>query len=154
MLRVSFSKLLKGYYKPCACGCKYLVKIVDKQGRIRTLKQGHNSIGETHPMWSGGIHPNYEGYIVCYAPNHPYKTSRNSVYLHRLVYEHYLYILFDEQIYIPKGIDIHHINGDIQDNSLINIEPLTRSYHGSISGKEGKGKTKTKGKKKTKRKYW
>lgn len=118
------------------------------------MKQGHNSVGSMHNMWKGGICSNYEGYILCYSPDHPYKNTRNTVYEHRLVYEHYLKILFDEDIYIPKGIDIHHINGDIRDNSLINIEPLTKQYHGSLSGKEGKGKTKTKGKKKTKRKYW
>src|SRR5690349_16101301 len=99
MLTISFKKLFRRYYKRCACGCGYLVKIIDKGGRIRSLKQGHNSMGENHNMWKGGITSNYEGYILCYAPNHPFKTIRNSVYAHRLIYEHYLKILFDEDIY-------------------------------------------------------
>lgn len=43
--------------------------------------------------------------------------------------EHYLKILFDEDVYIPSDIDVHHINGNKMDNSLINLEFKTRSDH-------------------------
>ena len=153
-MTIPIRQVFKGLFRRCECGNpNCLIPVLNKKGKFQKFKHGHNSVGCNHNMWNGGEYPTYEGYIVCYAPNHPFKNSRNCVYKHRLIYEHYLKILFDEDIYIPKGIDIHHINGDIQDNSLINIEPLTRSYHGSLSGKEGKGIKKTKGKKKTKRKY-
>jgi hypothetical protein len=50
---------------------------------------------------------------------------------HRLVYEHYLKILFDEDVYIPKQIEVHHIipvdKGGT--NALINLEVKTHKEH-------------------------
>jgi hypothetical protein len=46
--------------------------------------------------------------------------------------------MFDEHIYIPKDIEIHHINENVQDNSLINLQPLTKSEHRSITAKKDK----------------
>jgi hypothetical protein len=58
-------------------------------------------------------------------PNHPYADSNGLVQNSRLVYEHYLKILFDEDIYIPRGYCIYHINKNEKDNSLVNLVPLT-----------------------------
>lgn len=128
----------------CADGCGELIPSIDINGNPMRYKHTHNMNGEHNHNWNGGIYPDSKGYLLCYKPDHPFSNSKGYVLEHRLIYEHYLKILFDEDIYIPRDIDIHHINKNIQDNSLINIEPLTKQYHGSISGKEGKGKKKTK----------
>ena len=48
---------------------------------------------------------------------------------HRLIFEHYLKIVFDEYVYIPRNIEIDHNNNDKQDNSLINLNCFTRKEH-------------------------
>jgi hypothetical protein len=70
-----------------------------------------------------------KGYIRIHSKDHPYKDGQGYVFQHRLIYEHYLSIMFDEQIYLPKEVDIHHINGNVQDNSLINLEALDHTEH-------------------------
>jgi len=55
------------------------------------------------------------------------------VRLHREIYKHYLKILFDEDIEIPANVDIHHIDGNKQNNALINLQPLLHGSHSIIS---------------------
>lgn len=86
---------------------------------------------------------NTQGYQYVLKHNHPFADKRNKrVLVHRLVYEHYLKILFDEDIYIPEGIDIHHIDGNRQNNSLINLQPMSRSKHLSLEKIGNKNTTK------------
>lgn len=74
----------------------------------------------------------HDGYILLKKSDHPNRNSDNNIQEHRLVYEHYLKILFDKDVYIPKEIEIHHINENRQDNSLINLTPLTKEKHNKL----------------------
>lgn len=71
------------------------------------------------------------GYIIRRTPEHPKADNRHYVPVHRLVYEHYLSILFDEEMIIPDDYHVHHINKDRKDNRLINLELLHTSDHTS-----------------------
>lgn len=90
---------------------------------------GFRFAGKDHPNWKGGRMYS-RGYCYSWKPDHP-NRYRNYVASHRLVYEQYLSILFDEEVFIPEDQDVHHINGNKQDNSLINLELLSRSKHTS-----------------------
>lgn len=81
---------------------------------------------------------NYHGYYLTLNHNHPYKNSRNYVLSHRLVYEHYLSIIFDEEIFIPKNYEIHHINRKRDQNNLLNLELLTITQHRHLHYKNNK----------------
>jgi hypothetical protein len=84
--------------------------------------------GENNAMWKGGAPvQDKDGYWLIYKPEHPNRNSRNKVFAHRLIYEHYLYILLDEEVYLHKEEEIHHINKDKQDNSLINLQFMATS---------------------------
>ncbi len=124
---VSIRQLFKGYYKLCECGCGYLIPVLMKNGRFGRFKFGHQNRGENYGNYKGYTTSN--GYIYDHRPNHPFHNSSNYVADHRLVYEHYLKILFDEDIYIPPNYDVHHINGIKDDNRLINLELMTISDH-------------------------
>lgn len=128
----------------CLCGCGNEIKIRTSH-YLKRFKNGHNAsildqkdikrrTGQDHPMWKGGVYiDKKDGYLLKMVYNHPYKTKNGQVGVHRLVYEHYLKILFDEDIYIPREIEIDHIDGNVQNNALVNLRPLTKSQHGSIS---------------------
>jgi hypothetical protein len=109
---------------------------LDNNINLRKPPRGHNfklidQRGENNPMWKGGAPvQDKDGYWLIYKPDHPYRNSRNKVFLHRLIYEDYLSIIFDEPMYLPEGSEIHHINEDKEDNSLINLKYMdTRKDH-------------------------
>lgn len=121
----------------CKCGnCNEVITLRTKY-YIRKYKQGHNlktidHNGENNYFWNGGIAKTNNGYIKTYSPNHPYKQHDNYIHTHRLIYENYLSIIMDEDVYIPNNYDIHHINGVKTDNSLTNLQLVTRKEHMKI----------------------
>lgn len=87
------------------------------------------------------------GYILEYCPNHPYPHDKSikgtRVLQHRLVVERN-YSKFDPKYFeIKNGItvlkqcyDVHHIDENKQNNTLENLEILTRGEHTSHHNKE------------------
>lgn len=128
----------------CQCGCgTELPSLIskkrsrDKHGWLRkylnsahSLK-GKNQSGENNPRFKTGRIIDKDGYVKLIAPSdHPFKDAKNRVYEHRLVYENYLSIILDEQVYLNPDEEIHHINGIKDDNRLINLQYMaTRKDH-------------------------
>ena len=119
----------------CQCGCGTDIDIFSpkskgrKTGYLRKYADrshaltSRNQWGENNVNWKGGEPiQDKDGYWLIYKPDHPYRNSRNRVFEHRLIYENYLSILFDEQVYLPEGSEIHHIDGNPENNSLINLK--------------------------------
>lgn len=50
------------------------------------------------------------------------RTNDDRSYLHRIVWEHH-------NGAIPLGFDIHHINGNIEDNRISNLECISKADH-------------------------
>ena len=122
----------KNWLIECECGCGTIIFRRDRFGSGRRFVSGHQIrvrkvSGEDSPTWKGGwvkIHeywhvkiPDYNGQRHRYVP------------LHRLIMENYFSIMFDEQVYIPKGYDVDHISEDKSDNSLINLQVLEHGEH-------------------------
>jgi len=117
---------------PCSTVLSSLITKKDpnrKRGHLRKyLNAAHalkarNQFGENNVNWKGGEpKQDKDGYWLIYKPHHPYKNAENRVFAHRLIYEHYLYILFDEEMYLPKGSEIHHIDKNPENNALINLK--------------------------------
>lgn len=113
----------------CQCGCNCDIPIRSKMRIIQFFKHGHNARGANNGHWSGGKIKHSEGYIQIYNPNNPRCDSHGYVMEHRLVYEEYY------KCCLLKWIDIHHINGNRQDNRIENLEAITRSEHGGFHSK-------------------
>lgn len=74
--------------------------------------------------------------IKVYKPDHIFADNRGRVLKHRLIVEesHHLFnskyfIEVDGKQYLKKGVDVHHKDGDHNNNDISNLEPLTRSEH-------------------------
>jgi len=89
-----------GLYRVCLCGCR---------------KYTQNYI------------PNE--YWMIYKPYFKYSYSNGRVLVHRYIYHIYLSILNGKPVYIPKDMDVHHINGIKTDNRLNNMVLKSHSGH-------------------------
>ena len=87
------------------------------------------------------------GYILTYAPNHPFPHDKSirggRVFKHRLVIEENAdsldpkyFIEIEGKKYLKPEYHVHHINENKTDNRFENLQILTRSEHTSIHNKE------------------
>ena len=85
--------------------------------RLKTRSQV-NRLREKHPMWKGGRHRTYYGYILVLAPDHQQRDSRGRGYVkeHRLVMEKKL------GRYLKPSERVHHLNGIKDDNRIKNLK--------------------------------
>ena len=129
--------------KTCECGCGQ--EVTYNKYRLRRFISGHQFkifknttyiFGDKNNLWRGGIRYRH-GYIYKKNYTHPYKDSDNYVATHRLIYENYLSVLLDEEIFIPKVFEVHHINGIKDDNRLINLELLPGKIHRQLRYEKG-----------------
>lgn len=68
---------------------------------------------------------NGKGYILIKCRNHPNTTKQGYIQEHRLVMEKHI------GRYLTKDEDVHHINGNKQDNRIENLELILHSKHSS-----------------------
>ncbi len=116
-IKISVSEVLRGRGNYCSNDCKYEVRSVIWAG-------------EKGPNWKGGEYTNDQGYIMIRKPNHPKATSNGYIRKHRMIMENFLgRILASDEI-------VHHINGDLKDNSIKNLQVISQSFHMSQHYKE------------------
>ena len=91
--------------------------------RKKQIKAVKNNCGEKSTSWKGGKFLDKDGYVLVYKPKH--KRSHHNGY----VYEH----IFLAGKYIGRNIkkseNVHHIDGNKQNNSIENLEIMTRAQH-------------------------
>lgn len=63
------------------------------------------------------------GYVLAKAPYHPSANKRGYVYLHRLIMENYL------GRYLESNELVHHIDGNRENNNVLNLKLTTPSEH-------------------------
>lgn len=65
------------------------------------------------------------GYVQITAPGHPLASARGIVFEHRMV-------LYDAGLRFSSDWDVHHLNGNKQDNRLENLAVIHKSTHGAL----------------------
>lgn len=77
--------------------------------------RGRGSSGAKNGSWRGGRVLDKLGYVLVYAPDHPYRNRHNKVREHRLVMEQQL------GRYLKPTEVVDHINGNTSDNRPENL---------------------------------
>lgn len=133
-MRLSIIRLFKGYYKLCECGCLELIPIINKHGNFARFKNHHNTRGKNHPSWKGGRYfHEISGYWFKYNPLHPFCHITGYIREHRYKLEIYLSILNGIPTYIHPSLEVHHLDGNKENNHWSNLQILTKSEHTSLS---------------------
>lgn len=80
--------------------------------------------------------------IMVYCPDHPYADKNNRVAKHRLIVEenHELFPsdkfdIINNRYVLKRGLQIHHIDGNHDNNDISNLQIVTRSEHSAIHSK-------------------
>jgi HNH endonuclease len=108
----------------CACGCGLPSKSNAQTGRVYRYRRGHNSKGERHPQWRGGVHHYSTGYVGLKCPDHP-RAGR-----HGYVMEHILVVERAMGKYLRLGAPVHHVDEDKTNNAPTNLVACdSEQYH-------------------------
>lgn len=101
----------------CDCGSE---KVVSSNALLNNKTKScgcqQYKIGQEHKRWKGGRLIDEKGYVLVYAPDSPMARGRTYVYEHRLTMAKKL----GRDLF--KNENVHHINGNRQDNRIENLE--------------------------------
>ena len=81
--------------------------------------------GSNNNLWKGGTHLTSEGYRMVTCKGHPNADKQGYILEHRLIMEKHV----DRLLIV--GEVVHHINGNILDNRIENLELMTIAQHTS-----------------------
>ena len=87
-------------------------------------KHGNHAKGKANARWAGGRWIHQDGYIAIKVPkDHHLRMKNGYAYKHQIEAEKMLGRRLEE------NETVHHINGDVKDNSRKNLMVLDRSGH-------------------------
>ena len=93
--------------------------------------------GDKNASWISDFKKSRYGYIQERVLDHPFKDHAGFVFQHRLIAEKHLLtpensVCIDGKLYLSPEYEVHHKNFDRMDNSVSNLEVLTRKEHKAI----------------------
>lgn len=113
--------------KLCECGCGTTIKRCLPNGIELRFMKGHGFKKENHPNWKGGRYLSTDGYCYVLARGHPFATKQGYIREHRLVMEKKI------SRYLRQGEEVHHINGNTQNNKIENLHLYLKGDHSRLT---------------------
>lgn len=118
---------------PHCCSNKCLAKLREDIYRGENNPNFGNR-GNKNPIWKSDSRISSYGYILVRRPDHPFANCDGFVFEHRLVAEQFLLtdensVEIDGKKYLSPRYDVHHIDGDKQNNNPSNLQVLTKGEH-------------------------
>lgn len=111
----------------CACGCGQPVEHpLNQPWKWNRYLHNHHSRVENHPRWRGGEWATRQGYVYTWCPGHPRAKDGKHVKRATIVMEKKIGRL------LKKDEQVHHINGDKQDDRPENLQVLTCAEHATL----------------------
>jgi len=107
----------------CRCGCGTEIPFVSKCRGLQRFAHNHHSKGMNHGMWKGGKVATTQGYFKNMKKDHHFADNDGYVHEHRLVWEEH------NNAVLLSWADVHHINGNKQDNRIENLEAMMHRQH-------------------------
>lgn len=126
----------------CECGCGQRTPLARSTSLKRNIYRGHPlrfihghhtrlMKGPTAGGWKGGERQKTsKGYWTVYAPTHPDANRAGRVMEHRLIWEQ------THGVRLQPRQDVHHIDGNKDNNAPENLVAITHGEHSSIHHSE------------------
>jgi hypothetical protein len=111
----------------CLCGCGKEINFRSTHGFLKRFEWNHgNGKGEYSHRYKGGWQVTKHGYIRIKRKGHPNANKYGSILAHRWVMSEWL------GRPLTKDEDIHHIDGNKQNNLIWNLQLIRKDYHSHI----------------------
>jgi hypothetical protein len=128
----------------CQCGCGEPLPLKPEHFNIGVPRFLHGHNAKVVPPRGRKARIVSSGYIYVRAPEHPFSSpSWGRIMEHRLVLEEHLRLhepesplltVVDGTLYLRPDVEVHHRDGDKQNNIVGNLEALTCAEHSRLHG--------------------
>lgn len=113
----------------CSCGCGNDIPIRSTDKALKKYINHHHAKLYV-PKFVKYLKFDSHGYILIRRPYHKFANCDGYVFLHRLVYEKFY------NVCLLPYVDIHHIDKNILNNEITNLQPVYNFQHPSYHKKD------------------
>ena len=118
----------------CSCGCGKEINIRTKNGSLKRFEHKHGTPkGENNHYYKRGYRIDRKGYIIISKKGHPNAYPDGQIRAHRWIMSEWM------ERPLEDDEEVHHIDGDTQNNLIFNLELVRHDYHGYIEKKKSMG---------------
>lgn len=115
--------------------CSY--ECLNKLKKVLYKGEGNHQYGlrgSKNASWKDKEHVTFYGYIEVEGADHPFENSEHKMFEHRIIAEKYLLteensIIVNGNSYLSPEYVVHHKDGNKKNNSVDNLQVMTKAEH-------------------------